>query len=127
MPKRDTSRFCWVDLAASDAEAAKSFYTELFGWRAREQAAGGGRFTRFALGDSPLASLYQLSRRHLSDGVPSHWTPYVAVSDAAEGASRAEALGARVIVNPFDVAGIARVCLIQDPVGAVIGLWQQPE
>jgi len=25
-------QFCWVDLAASDAGAAKAFYGELFGW-----------------------------------------------------------------------------------------------
>ena len=28
--------FCWAELATSDQSAAKSFYTELFGWKANE-------------------------------------------------------------------------------------------
>jgi len=120
-------RFCWLDLAASDAQAARSFYGGLLGWHASEQRAGGGYFTRFTLDHAPVASMYPLNRHHLRDGVPSHWTPYVAVNDIAESALRAEDLGARVLVQPFELPGIARVCLIQDPVGACIGLWQNPE
>ena len=28
--------FCWVDLAATDLEAAKGFYTAVFGWTAMD-------------------------------------------------------------------------------------------
>ena len=121
------ARFCWVDLAARDADVAKSFYGILFGWRALGQNANGGRLTRFVLGDADVASLYQLNRRHLADGVPSHWTPYVAVNNVEQTALLAESLGATILVKPFDVTGIARVCLLQDPGGALIGLWQQTE
>jgi predicted enzyme related to lactoylglutathione lyase len=125
--KPEPARFCWVDLAAIDAERAKSFYGALFGWRAQAQHAGDGHFTRFVLDGRDVASLYQLNRHYLAGGVPSHWTPYVAVTSAEETASNAVSLGAKILVNPFDVAGIARVCLIQDPIGALVGLWQQPE
>lgn len=120
-------RFCWLDLAASDATVARSFYETLFDWRARDQNISDGRFTRFMLGKTDVASLYQLNKYHLAGGVPSHWTPYVAVSDAEKTASRASSLDARVLVRPFDVGQIARVCLLQDPCGALIGLWQQME
>jgi predicted enzyme related to lactoylglutathione lyase len=122
-----SAQFCWVDLAATDAAAARSFYGALFRWRAQEHNAGDGQFTRLMIGQTAVASLYQLSRRHLAHGVPSHWTPYVAVDNSEEAASEAVSLGAKVIVKPFEVTGIARVCLIQDPVGALIGLWQHPE
>ena len=127
MPAAEVSRFCWMDLAASDAPAASAFYTALLGWRAGVHTANGGQLIRFSADGRPVASLYQLSRRHLGDGVPSHWTPYVAVADVAQSASRAEALGARVIVAAFELPGIARISLLQDPVGAVIGLWQRVE
>ena len=121
------ARFCWVDLAAHDTEIATSFYGTLFGWRAQDQNVNVGHFKRFALGDVDVASLYQLNRRHLADGVPSHWTPYVAVNNVEQTASCAASLGATILVRPFDIAGIARVGLIQDPGGALIGLWQQRE
>jgi hypothetical protein len=121
------ARFCWVDLAARDAEIASSFYGNLFGWKTQDQDVIVGHFKRFLLGDMDVASLYQLNRRQLADGVPSHWTPYVAVNDVEQTASCAASLGATILVRPFDIAGIARVCLIRDPGGALIGLWQQSE
>lgn len=120
-------RFCWTDLAASDAEAAASFYERMFGWTSSEQSANGGRFTRLRLGAEEVASLYQLRRAQLDRGIPSHWTPYVAVADVREAARRASSLGGRVIVEPFEVAGVARIALIEDAVGAHLGLWEAIE
>jgi predicted enzyme related to lactoylglutathione lyase len=117
-------RFCWVDLAASDAEAAKEFYGRLFGWTAREQSANGGRFTRLRLSGRDVGSLYELKREQLQSGVPSHWTPYVRVGGVDDAARRAASLGGEVIVRPYTVVGIARVALILDSVGAPVGLWE---
>src|SRR5262245_36576803 len=117
-------RFCWMDLAASDAEAAKVFYGQLFGWTAREQIANGGCFTRLSLSGRDVGSVYQLKRTQLESGVPSHWTPYVRVDAVDEAARRAVSFGGEVVVHPFAVAGIARIALILDSVGAPLGLWE---
>jgi predicted enzyme related to lactoylglutathione lyase len=127
IPNAFAGHFCWVDLAATDANAAQHFYEKLFDWTANTSRARQGAFSLFALGTQDVASFYQLRQEHLSAGVPSHWTPYVSVPDARESAMRADALGATVIVDPFDVAGMARIALIQDPVGAIFGLWQQTD
>jgi predicted enzyme related to lactoylglutathione lyase len=37
---------------------------------------------------------------------------------------RATSLGGTVIAQPFVVSGIARIALILDSVGALIGLWE---
>jgi uncharacterized protein len=118
------SRFRWVDLASADAGAAKSFYRDLFGWTVRERSIGEGRFSTFEHADGPFASLYQLTRKQIEQGVPSHWTAYVAVADVDAVAAKAASLGAAVIVPPHDVAGFARISLISDPAGALIGLWR---
>lgn len=120
----NTGRFVWVDLAAADAARAASFYCDLFGWSAHSHHVGGGQITRFRLDGADVASLYQLQKHHLARGVPSHWTPYVAVESADAAASKVTALSGRIIVKPFDVAGLARVSLVQDPVGGLFGLWQ---
>lgn len=118
------ARFCWLDLAAVDATKASSFYAGMFGWQVRQKKANGGEFVQFVSGDADVASLYQLSPMHVSRGVPSHWTPYVAVSNIDEASSRAVTLGGQVVVTPFSVDGIARVSLITDAVGALLGLWE---
>jgi predicted enzyme related to lactoylglutathione lyase len=117
-------RFCWVDLAATDAESAINFYGELFGWEPREQAANGGSFTRLQLAGQDVGSVFQLSRANQEQGVPSHWTPYIKVDDVDDVVQRAEAIGGKAIVCPFVVAGVARIALIVDPVGAHVGLWE---
>lgn len=119
-------QFCWVDLAAADAGAAQSFYCRLFGWSAQDHRVDAGRFSTFGHRDAPFASLYQLTRKQIEHGVPSHWTPYVSVPDVDAAASQASDLGAQVIVPPHDVEGFARISLISDPAGALIGLWQGP-
>lgn len=122
----ELGRICWIDLAASDADRARAFYAGLFGWQAQEQRLGvGGSFTRLQHAGEDVASLYQLRRRHLEAGVPSHWTPYIAVRSAEESAARVEECGGRIIVPPFDVEGIARIALMVDSVGAPLGLWQR--
>ncbi len=125
--KVDTGRFCWVDLAATDADSAKSFYEDLFGWTAHEQPANGGSFTRLRLSDRDVGSIYQLRDALLEHGIPSHWTPYVRVNDVNETVKRAASLGGTVIAKPFVVSGVARIALILDSVGALIGLWESIE
>ena len=123
----DTGRFCWVDLAATDAGSAKAFYENLFGWTAHEQPANGGSFTRLRLSDHDVGSIYQLRDTLLEQGIPSHWTPYVRVHDVARAVRRATSLGGTVIAKPFVVSDVARIALILDSVGALIGLWEPVE
>ena len=119
--------FRWVDLAARDAAAARSFYSDVFGWSAHDQAANGGVFIRLRAGDTDVGSLYQLRATQIDAGTPSHWTPYVEVDDIDAAAQRVVAAGGRVAVRPFDVEGMARIALVIDTVGAVLGLWQPLE
>lgn len=118
-------QLCWVDLATADEAAAKSFYRRLFGWDVQDRRAGQGRFSTFAHRDAPFASLYQLSRKQIGQGVPSHWTPYLSTPNADSTAAKAADLGGQIIVPPHDVAPFARISLISDPTGALFGIWQE--
>jgi uncharacterized protein len=125
--KTDAGRFCWLDLAATDADRAKVFYGKLFGWTSHEQAANGGSFTRLRLSNEDIGSVYQLREKLLDNGMPSHWTPYVRVDNVENAVRRATTLGGTVVVQPFVVSGVARIALIVDSVGALVGLWEPIE
>ena len=105
-------RFCWVDLAATDAARATDFYGQVFGWAPCEQLANGGSFTRMRLSGQDVGSIYQLKRAHRDQGVPSHWTPYIRVDDVDH------------VARGVVVSGIAQIALILDSVGAQVGLWE---
>lgn len=121
---RVAGRFCWLDLAATDAERAKVFYGQLCGWTSCEQSANGGTYTRLRLSDQDVGSIYQLRAAQLGHGVPSHWTPYIHVDNLADATRRVAAIGGEVVVRPFVVSGLARIALILDSVGAHVGLWE---
>jgi predicted enzyme related to lactoylglutathione lyase len=118
-------RFCWADLGTSDPEAATSFYGGLLGWRAHERRVGRARFRTIAQDGGPaFASLYRLTSAQVACGVPSLWLPYASVPDLDAAAERATLLGGEVVVTQQVVEGFARICVIADPTGALIGLWQ---
>jgi uncharacterized protein len=116
-------KFCWLDLAASDASRAARFYEAMFGWSAHAHAANGGSFQRLVRRGEDIGSLYQLGATQIERGAGSHWTPYVGVDDLDDTVERTVAAGGAVIVPPFAVTGVARIALIEDAVGAHLGLW----
>jgi uncharacterized protein len=125
--KTDSGQFCWLDLAATDADSAKAFYRGMFGWTSHEQQANGGSFIRLRLSDRDVGSIYQLRETLLEHGMSSHWTPYVRVNDVEDSIQRAALCGGTVVVHPFLVSGVARIALILDSVGALVGLWEPIE
>jgi len=113
--------FCWADLGTTDPAAATSFYGALFGWEAVDMPAGDGvTYTMLHLGDHTVAALYD---KGAQPGPPA-WLCYVSVEDAAITAQRAQDAGGAVLGDVIDVFDSGRLAIVQDPTGAVVGLWQ---
>jgi predicted enzyme related to lactoylglutathione lyase len=121
--RHEPGSFCWVELATNDAAAAKSFYTSLFGWSVDEHPMGdGATYTMLQKNGKAAGALYPLGPQQ--KGVPPHWNSYVCVESADDAAARAKDLGARVVMEPFDVMDYGRMAVVQDPTGAILSLWQ---
>lgn len=116
--------FIWHDLAAADTAAAQDFYRAVFGWTAITERANGGQFIRLQSGGHEVGSMYALSCKEREHGVPSHWTSYVCVENIEAATRSIEAAGGVVLVRPFEVEGVARIALIADTLGSVMGLWE---
>ena len=117
--------FCWIELSTTDQNAAKTFYSSLFGWAIQEFPMGPNDFyTMFQLEGRETAAAYTMRPEQRSQGVPPHWLIYIAVASADDAASRAGQLGGRVFAPPFDVYDVGRMAVVQDPTGAVFALWQ---
>ena len=123
-PAQHVHQFCWADLATLDDARAAAFYVELFGWAERRRFVAGGRFSTLETQDAALASLYQLARQEIELGVPAHWIPYVSTPYLEATLVKAQQLGGKVIIPPHEFARLARISVITDPTGALIGLWQ---
>lgn len=127
MPQVDLEHghFSWVDLITPDPQAARAFYGALFGWNGREQPTG--PYTMFLKGENPVAGMAQMSPEMRSQGMPPIWTSYILVDDVDVTAGRVPELGGTILMPPMDVTDQGRMCMIQDPTGATVALWQGGE
>jgi len=117
--------FNWPELMTTDQDAAKKFYTALFGWQFQDSDIGEqGVYTIFTRDGVDVAALSTLQPEQLKQGVPPNWGTYVTVESADAAAAKAKALGGTVLMEPFDVMEHGRMAVIQDPQGAVFCVWQ---
>ena len=85
--------FCWVELATTDGDAAKKFYTELFGWTGNDMPVGPGMTYTILLLDGQegkdVGALFQMTPEMTAQGIPPNWLSYVSVTNADESAAKA--------------------------------------
>jgi predicted enzyme related to lactoylglutathione lyase len=116
--KYEPGMFCWIELATNDAAAAKTFYSSLFGWTAKDMPIPDGVYTMLEKSGHDLGAMYQ------SKDIPPNWASYISVENADDSAKKAQSLGANLLAPPFDVMDIGRMAVIADPQGAAFCLWQ---
>jgi uncharacterized protein len=115
----------WVDLQTSDQDAAKAFYSGLFGWTYDDQPMPQGPVYSMAmLGGHPVAAIAPQSPELAAAGAPPMWNTYLAVDSVDEAAGKVEAAGGKVGMAPFDVMDAGRMAFVLDPSGAAVALWQ---
>ena len=116
--------FCWVELATNDQNAAKQFYSQLFGWTINDQDMGPqGVYTIFQLKGHDSAAAYTLHPEQQA-GVPPHWMIYISTEDAEATVKHSAELGGEVVVPAFDVYDLGRMAVLKDPTGAFHNIWQ---
>jgi uncharacterized protein len=112
--------FSWAELVTSDADAAKSFYSQLFGWEYEDNPTGP---------DGPVYSMatrdgHSVAALFADDSQPTHWNCYVTVESADETTQAVNDNGGTVMAEPFDVMEVGRMAVIVDPIGAALCLWE---
>ena len=117
--------FSWADLTTTDQEAAKGFYSGLFGWEAEDVPVGDGiNYTMLRRAGKTVGAISPQQEQQRAMGLPPVWNSYVTVDSADGAARRAGELGASVEAPPFDVMDVGRMAVVQDPQGAFFMLWE---
>ena len=114
--------FVHVELNTSDPEKAKAFYSKLFQWELEEvpnPAVPAGSYTMVKVGTGTGGGIMKQV-----PGGPSGWLAYVEVEDIHVATQKAKSLGGKVMKDVTEVMGMGWFSFIQDPTGAVLGLWK---
>jgi predicted enzyme related to lactoylglutathione lyase len=115
---------CFVDAYSPDLEAARRFYTGIFGW----EFAGpgpmpgdpGNEYHVARVRGSDVAGLGSMP----SPETPVAWNTQVAADDLETVIARAQTAGGSVVVEPADVPPAGRLAVIADPTGATLTVLQ---
>jgi len=117
--KDEPNTLTWAESGSTDAEKARSFYGELFGWKFEEMDMGdGNKYTIFKAGETSVAGL-------MPSPIPmSYWSIYFDVDDCKSLTEKAKAAGAQAMMDAETTEGVGVISVLTDPQGAMFGLLQ---
>jgi len=110
----------WTELVTTDTAKAAAFYTGLFGWKAEVMDMPGMPYTVFKRGTASAGGM--MARRPDMGNVPSHWLPYINVTDVDATIAKATALGGKVCAPAMDVPTVGRLAFLADAQGAAFAI-----
>src|SRR5262249_30825051 len=117
-----SGRFIWYELATTDTNAAKSFYSKLVGWGIQEVPEMHYTLLTVEPGRG-VAGVMTLPDQLRAQNVPPHWLGYIAGAACDASTAKAKELGAELKHGPMDIPTIGRFSVIMDPQGGVVALF----
>jgi uncharacterized protein len=111
----------WTEAAVDDPDAARDFYTAVFGFRWDEVPDAGGYMT-FRSDERPPEHPFG-GLGGMSDGAPKGWQTCFAVASADEAVAAVERRGGRVLTPAMDTP-FGRFAVVADPWGAPFEVMQ---
>jgi uncharacterized protein len=115
--KTPIGSWCWNELWTTDDARALAFYEQVFGYAHDTMELGAdGIYYMVKTGEIARGGVMHSVRAD----APSMWLPYVAVADCDATATRARALGGKVLMEPSDIPSVGRYAIAEDTLGAAI-------
>jgi len=111
--------YIWGELATSDLDKSKAFYSATFGWG----WGGSDDYAEAQVNGRTVAGVMP-RRSDIPADVPDHWLVYFGAEDVDSDTQKAVALGATVLAEPMDIPGTGRFSVLMDPQGATFALFK---
>lgn len=118
-----TGEFVWNELATTNVQGAKDFYSKMFGWEFSDKKINDMTYTIIKKGNKEFGGIWAIPTAQQNQ-IPPHWLAYIMVDNIEDALQKARQNGATVL-KPVQKAGdMGLFAVIMDPVGAHIALWQ---
>lgn len=115
-------QICWRELRSPNLEAARSFYSELFGWTLEQSTVTDMPYLEIVHNDAAIGGMMPMDENW--GEMPAHWASYIAVDDADAAAEAIVQNGGAIHAPPFDAPGVGRIAMVADPSGASFAIIQ---
>lgn len=115
----------WSELNTHEAAKAKKFYTASLGWKYDAMPMPDGTYWIIKAGDELVGGMFEMKGPMFAN-VPEHWLTYIAVDNVDARVKKAVANGGKVCRPAFDIPGVGRIAIIEQPGGGMVG-WMTPK
>ena len=113
----------WNELSTRDLPAAKAFYTKVFPWTAHANAMpDGSEYVEWQIDGKSVGGGMAMNPQ-IPPQVPPHWLVYFAVANTDNTVTRAQELGAKLMMPAMDIPQ-GRFAVLTDPQGATFAIIQ---
>lgn len=121
----------WFECQSKDYQKSVEFYPKVIGARLEEVGTGGDpdavgpdRYSQVFVGESSYSGIMDAATLFPAE-VPSFWQVYVTVDDVAATVTKAESLGAEILMAGEETP-YGTLAALRDPLGALICLGHPP-
>ncbi len=108
----------WVELHSKDIDTDIAWLKKTFGFDISEMQMPNGPYYILKNGDQPRGGVMASQ----SDDAPAMWLVWINVSNVDETLASAESNNGKVLSPIFEVPGVGRMAVMQDPTGGVLGV-----
>jgi uncharacterized protein len=115
--------FSWNELATRDLNAAKTFYSKVFGWNPKSNPMpDGSEYVEWQLNGKSIGGGMTMGSMYPPQ-VPPHWLVYFTVHNTDETVKKAQELGGKVMAPAMDIPQ-GRFAVLTDQQGASFAVIQ---
>lgn len=124
-PQSELGTIVWIDLTVPNAENVRDFYSKVVGWESKPISMG--KYDDFAMSPPGAedATAGICHAKGVNDDLPAQWLLYIIVSDLDKSMAACKESGGEIVTGPKNYGDKARYCVIKDPAGAVMALFEQ--
>lgn len=117
-----SSPVVWFEIAGSDPQQLREFYSQVFGWNIQVKEGGSYAETKPLKPEGSIGG--GICAPHA--GLPPYLTVYVAVDDLDAALARANQLGGMTVISKTTIPGAVTFAMLRDPAGNLLGLlWNR--
>lgn len=122
-PDKTIGAISWVDLTIPDADNIRDFYKNVIGWKSMDVNMGAYNDYGMISPDDNVVRSGICHRQGVNQDFPTAWIPYVNVADLDASIDAVTKGGGEIVNGPRKMGEKARYCIIKDPAGAYMGLY----